>query len=323
MSPGGEFDFIAEYLAPLAKGYEGAFGLTDDAAALPDLPGLVITTDTMVQGVHFRKTTPWDLVARKAVRVNLSDLAAMGAEPHAILLSITWPESVNPAQMQCFVGGLETDLTAFEVPLIGGDTTRGGEHLVVTITAIGQAQRPFLRSSGKAGHDLYVSGSIGDAFLGLASDSLAGLSGEHRAAVEARHLLPMPRLKLARQLRGVTGGVLDVSDGLIADAGHLARASGVRAEINLDAVPLSLAAESWVRMQSNPTETMIELMTGGDDYELLFSAPPENRTDILTAAQTAAERISRIGRLTKGEGVDVLIRNGETLQIDKAGFTHF
>lgn len=323
MSPPGEFDFIAEYLAPLAQGYEGAFGLTDDAACLAAEPGLVITTDTMVQGIHFRKLEPWDLVARKAVRVNLSDLAAMGAEPHAILLAITWPEAVRPAQMQRFADGLKTDLAAFGIPLIGGDTTRGGELLVVTITALGKTDKPLLRTGAQAGHDLYVSGTIGDAVLGLEVDKLLGLTGVHKAIVEDRHLLPTPRLKLARALSGFIGGMLDVSDGLVADAGHLAKASGVKTEIELDSIPLSSAAETWVRIQRNPVETLIKLITSGDDYELLFSASPQNADQISAAARAIGERVTRIGRLTAGEGVEVRNSRGETIQIEQSGFTHF
>ncbi|MEE2525019.1 thiamine-phosphate kinase [Hyphobacterium sp. HN65] len=323
MSEAGEFDFIAQHLAPLSQGYEGAFGLTDDAAILADVPGLVITTDTMIQGVHFRKLEPWDLVARKALRVNLSDLAAMGADPHAVLLSITWPQAVRPAQMQRFVDGLKTDLEAFGIPLIGGDTTRGGELLVVTVTALGQCEHPLLRSGGEAGQDLYVSGTIGDAVLGLEVDTLAGLTGVHKAIVEDRHLLPTPRLKLGRELCGLASAALDVSDGLVADAGHLARASGVKAGIELDSIPLSSAAETWVRIQRDPIATLVKLITSGDDYELLFSAGPEKREEILAAAKRAGTHIARIGSLIEGKGVEVRTTSGELVRIDQAGFTHF
>ena len=323
MSRTGEFDFIAQYLAPLSAGYDGAFGLTDDAAVLAGEPGYVITTDTLVQGRHFRMLEAWDLVARKAIRVNLSDLAAMGGRPHAIMLSITWPESVSDVRMQRFAEGLKTDLEAFDIPLIGGDTTRGGELLVVTVTAIGTAACPLRRSGGQAGHNVYVSGTIGDATLGLEADRLTVLTGVHRAIVEDRYLLPTPRLALAAGLEGLANAAIDVSDGLVADAGHLARASGFKLELEIGKIPLSSAASTWMRIQPDQNEALIKLATGGDDYELLFSAAPEKHDDILAAAKRSGDKVTRIGRLVEGEGVEVRAANGEILQILRAGFTHF
>ncbi|WP_421786478.1 thiamine-phosphate kinase [Hyphobacterium sp.] len=323
MSRLGEFDYIAQYLAPLAAGCEGAFGLTDDAAQIASRSGLVITTDTLVEGVHFRKGDPWDLVARKALRVNLSDLAAMGADPHAVLLSIVWPVKAAPDAMAAFAEGLKTDLTHFDIPLIGGDTTRGGDRLVVTFAALGETDAPLRRSAAKPGEDVYVSGTIGDAGLGLAAAKQTGLNAAQRDALNERYLLPQPRHELAAALRGNISAAIDISDGLIADAGHVAAASGLGLRLHLTQLPLSDAAKSWVNAEDDPVEALVTLASRGDDYELLFCAPVSRRDAIAQASNKAGVPVTRVGTCHSGEGVLMLDASGKPVEISRRGFTHF
>lgn len=322
MSRVGEFDFIAQSLAPLSAGYEGAFSLTDDAALLAQKAGLLVTTDTLVQGVHFRNDDPLDLVARKALRVNISDLVAMAAKPHAFLLSIVWPEDIRQDQQNLFVDGLSADVSLYSIPLIGGDTTRGGDRLVITITAFGEVDAPLRRSGARPGDLVFVSGTIGDGFLGLfASDT--GLPQHQVAQLNTRYLLPEPRVELIEALRQMASAGLDISDGLVSDAGHLARASGVSLDIRLEDVPLSDPARLWLSRQDNQTGAWSSLLTGGDDYEILFCVPDEQRKAILTAAQACGVAVSEIGRIAEGEGVRVTDDSGKIVQILRTGFTHF
>lgn len=322
MSRIGEFEFIAQSLAPLAAGYEGAFGLKDDAALLARSAGLVVTSDTLVQGVHFRDDDPWDMIARKALRVNVSDLVAMAAKPHAFLLSLVWPETVSAGDQQRFVEGLAEDVTGYSIPLIGGDTTRGGDRLVVTITAFGEAERPLRRCGAKPGDRVFVSGTIGDGWLGLNAASL-DLPDTVRAALNQRYLLPHPPAGLVDALRATAVAGLDVSDGLVSDAGHLSSASGVAVELQLASVPFSSAARQWLAAQENRTESMVSLITGGDDYEMLFCVREDQVEQLAVAAGAAGVVVTDIGQIVAGSGVRVLDEKGDFIQILKTGFTHF
>ena len=322
MSRVGEFDFIAQSLAPLSAAYEGAFGLKDDAALLAQTAGLVVTTDTLIQGVHFRDNDPLDLVARKALRVNISDLVAMAARPHAFLLSIVWPENIREDQQQLFVDGLSADIAQYSTPLIGGDTTRGGDRLVITITAFGEVETPLLRSGALPGDIVFVSGTIGDGFLGLRA-SETGLPQREWQQLDARYLLPEPRVSLIGALGQSASAGLDISDGLVSDAAHLADASGVLLDIRLADVPLSVPARLWCSGQNSYTEAMASLLSGGDDYEILFCVPERQRDALLTAAEARGVPVSEIGRVEKGEGVRVTDDSGKVVQILRTGFTHF
>ncbi|WP_421791716.1 thiamine-phosphate kinase [Hyphobacterium sp.] len=322
MSRTDEFEFIAQFLAPLAAGYEGAFGLADDAARMSALDGLIVTTDTLVQGVHFRHSDDWQSVAGKAVRVNLSDLAGMAARPHAVMLSITWPEAVTRDQQEIFALGFGETLKQFQIPLIGGDSTRGGDRLVVTVTAFGETQKPLLRSKAKPGDHLFVTGTIGDAGLGLTAFDL-GLEAGPADVLNRRYLQPEPRLTMAEAAGRFASAGMDISDGLIADAGHIAAVSGVGIEIYLSQLPLSGAAMSWLERQSERDEALVQLATAGDDYELLLSVPVENTAGLQGAADAAGIALTRIGRAVEGAGVRVLDTKGEPVQIIRSGFTHF
>lgn len=319
----GEFDFIAQYFAPLAAGYEGAFGLTDDAAQLAAGVDFVVSTDTLIQGVHFRKADPWDLAIKKALRVNLSDLAAMGAQPHAVMLSLVWPEKADRRAMVALADGLMADLEHFRVPLIGGDTTRGGDRLVLSMTAFGECHQPLRRATASPGDDVYVSGTIGDAGLGLNAKRLHALSDEQKQALEQRYLLPEPRHELARALAEQVSAAIDVSDGLVADAGHIAAASGLGIELSLVDLPLSDSAKAWLNAEEKPIDAFVTLATRGDDYELLFCADPSHRETVAQAAAAAGIPVKRIGSCHAGRGVALLDASGEPVQISQAGFTHF
>lgn len=322
MSRIGEFEFIAQSLAPLAADYEGAFGLTDDAALLALSSGLAVTSDTLVQGLHFRNDDPLDLVARKALRVNVSDLVAMAAKPHAFLLSIVWPDWVTDADQRLFVTGLAEDVGQYATPLIGGDTTRGGDLLVVTITAFGEADRPLRRSGARPGDRVFVSGTIGDGWLGLQSDAL-DLPEPDRKSLNDRYLLPRPPVALIETLRTTASAGLDVSDGLISDAGHMAKASGVSVDLQLASIPLSAAARGWLARQHNWTEAMTSLITGGDDYEMLFCCPVGRVEALDVSARNAGVAVTDIGCISGGMGVNVRDEKDDIVQILKTGFTHF
>ena len=322
MTQRGEFGFIAQSLAPLSRGYAGAFGLTDDAAALAASSGLVVTTDTLVEGVHFRSDDPAAMIAKKAIRVNVSDLVAMAATPHAVMLSIVWPANVEAVVQADFVNGLREDLTLYGIPLIGGDTTLGGDRLIVTVTAFGEAAKPLRRNAAKPGDGIFVTGTIGDAYLGLRADTL-DLPSDLQSFLKQRYLLPSPRVDLINTLREYASTGLDVSDGLVADASHLSSASSVRCEIQLDAIPVSAAANSWLATCPDRTAAIVDLVTGGDDYEMLFTAAPAVESKLVNAAAVADVSLTKIGQISSGDGVDVRAGNGEIVQILQTGFTHF
>jgi len=317
-----EFRLIADLFAPLAAGFPGALGLKDDAALLADEPGCetVVTVDAMVAGVHFLPDDPPDLIARKLVRVNLSDLAAKGATPFAVLLAAAFPHDVGDEWLRRFAAGLGEDLATFGVALIGGDTVATPGPLTLSLTALGRvaAGRALLRSGAKIGDILWVSGTIGDGFLGLAAarGELAGLTSADIAALAERYRLPQPRTGLGPALIGVAHAAMDVSDGLVQDLGHLCRASGVGGVIEAECVPLSGPA----RATNSP---LASLLTGGDDYELLFSAPPQAAVELRGIADAAGVPLTAIGRVVAGGGVTVVDASGQPLAIERGGWRHF
>jgi thiamine-monophosphate kinase len=327
----GEFGRIREYFAPLAG--PGGLGLTDDAALFGCGPGkrLVATVDAMVEGVHYLADDPPDLVARKLLRVNLSDLAAMGATPLYYLLTSALPASRGDDWVRRFAEGLAADQQRYGVHLLGGDSVATPGPASLTLTAIGEvAEGAEIRRSGaKPGDRVWVSGTIGDAFLGL--KALRGeyprLGDRHRAALVVRFELPQPRTELGPRLAGVAHAMCDVSDGLVADLGHICEASGVVAEVALHRLPLSPAAEAIV---AKDEAVRAQLATGGDDYELLFAAPPEADAAITALARELDLAITRIGVVTgakagAGEagGVRLLDEAGRDVPIAAAGWRHF
>ncbi len=313
-----EFDLIARHFAPLASGAPGAFGLTDDAALVEVGAGrrLVATKDMIVAGVHFLADDPADLIARKLLRVNLSDLAAMGAEPRWYLLAIALPRDADDGWVAGFAAGLGVDQTAFGVHLIGGDTVATDGPLTASITVLGEvdADHAIRRAGARPGDTVYVSGTLGDAALGLRvrRGELPNLDADAQASLIDRYRLPRPRVDLGQGLQGVASAVIDISDGLVADLGHICTQSAVGAEVEAGRVPLSPAART--ALDANP-ELMASVLTGGDDYELLFTAEAID-------ALSADPPITAIGRITEASGVRVLDNEGAPMTFPSAGYRH-
>lgn len=324
----GEFDIIRELFAPLAADAEGALNLTDDVALIDGGPH-VVTADAIVAGVHFLPKDPLDLVARKLIRVNLSDLAAKGAKPIGYFLSCVWPSGVSRDQVALFAQGLKEDHGAYRIALYGGDTTAhrlksGPMTFSATFFGAPPRQGVIRRSGAAAGDDLYVTGAIGDAGLGLkALKREEKFTTVDKASLAIRYHLPEPRLSIGAAISGFATAAIDVSDGLVADAGHLARASGLRAEIEAVSIPRSEATGSWVARQQNRWKALAKIAAFGDDYEILFSAPPALRRSVAVAAKAAKTEVSRIGVLTKGEGAALLDENRREIDVASAGYDHF
>lgn len=311
-----EFEAIARLFRPLTRGAPEAAGLLDDAAFLPARPGfdLVVTKDAVVEGVHFLPDDPPDLVARKLLRVNLSDLAAKGAEPFGYLLAVAWPVRWGEGARARFAEGLAVDGETFGLVLLGGDTVSTPGPMTASVTALGYvpAGQAVRRSSARPGDGVYVTGAIGDGRLGLeaARGGLQDLPAADREHLAARYRLPEPRLDLRDGLRAEASACADISDGLVADLGHVVRASGAAAVVDLESLPLSSAATAWLGGRPEEAAARLELATGGDDYELVF-----------TAAAPPSFPAVRIGEVTAGEGVRVRFR-GEAVRVGRAGWSH-
>jgi thiamine-monophosphate kinase len=322
-APPGEFELIARHFAPLAQDFPGAFGLGDDTARFAVPPGydLVCTTDTLVAGVHFLEDDPPELVARKALRVNLSDVAASGGEPLAYQLSTAWPKGIDESWIAAFARGLAADQRTFGIALSGGDTVSTPGPLTISVTAFGTvpAGRGLGRAGARPGDSIMVSGTIGDSALGLlAIRGALALTPEHRAFLADRYRLPQPRSALGPRLVGVASAAIDVSDGLIADLGHLCTRSGCGAVVELERVPLSDAAAP---MRVDPA-LRERILAGGDDYELLFAVPPELRSAALGLATTDVP-ITEIGFFSIGSGVRLVGSDGSDVPIPAGGWQHF
>ncbi|GAB4524494.1 MAG: thiamine-phosphate kinase [Amphiplicatus sp.] len=323
----GEFDIIRSLFTPLA-GEKGAFGLSDDAALLPAAE-YVVTKDMMIAGVHFRPDDPLDLVARKLLRVNLSDLAAKGARPVGYFLACAWPKTATRAQIARFAEGLAADQAQFRIALYGGDTTKhraAGAPLALSLTAFGAPARMGMiaRKGAQVGDDIYVTGTIGDAGLGLAAlDKRETFAKPARDYLVARYRLPEPRLVMGGALAGHASAAIDVSDGLIADAGHIAAVSGVGIEIEAGRLPLSPAAKDWLETQPARDAALARLAGFGDDYEILFAAPPSRRRSIDMAGKVSKTPVARIGQVVKGAGARLIGADGEAIPVESPGFDHF
>jgi thiamine-monophosphate kinase len=324
--PSGEFALIARYFAPLARGVPGAFDLTDDAALVRPEPGhdWVLTSDALVAGVHFLPDDPPDLVARKALRVNLSDLAAKGAVPRVYLLDTVLPKDIEEAWIAGFAAGLAADQEEYGVRLIGGDTTSTPGALTLAVMALGQVEsgRMLKRSAAQDGDDIYVSGTIGDAALGLLvlRGGLLRLGAASRDALVERYRLPQPRTSLGPALLGLARASMDVSDGLVADLGHVCETSGLGAVIDEPSVPLSPAARE--ALHEHPA-LIASILGGGDDYEILFTAAPDAREKVAALARRLELPLTRIGAMQGGSGVKVLRLDGSERTLDSAGWQHF
>lgn len=307
----GEFGLIARHFRPLAG--PGGLELLDDAAILAPPPGreLVLTVDAMVEGVHFLPDDPPDLVARKLLRVNLSDLAAKGAVPLAYLLTLSARRGVTEAWLAAFAEGLAQDQKTFGISLLGGDTTSTPGPLSLTVTAIGHvAPGGIVRRAGaRAGDGIWVTGTIGDGALGLRA--IRGELDDPGGFLAARYRLPQPRLGLIDPT--FVRAAMDVSDGLVQDLGHLCQAAGLGATIWASQVPVTVRVSRWL-------ETCL---TGGDDYELLMAIAPSMEPALRARAKQLGIDVSRIGLVEKTPGIRVIDAAGQPITLASRGWSHF
>jgi len=319
----GEFGRIADYFAPLAAGYPGAFNLTDDAALIsPDAgQSLIVTTDTIVEGVHYIGDEPADMIARKLLRVSLSDLAGMGAAPHAYTLNIALSREIPDHWLASFVSGLRDDQNEFDIHLIGGDSvsTTGPAVLSATLFGLVANGRAVRRAGASVGDGIFVSGTIGDGALGLkVADGSIELADEAAAReIAGRYRLPQPRFTLGLRLAEVATAGADVSDGLLADLGHITAASDVGAEIEMDRVPLSSPSREILALHPELRHLVV---TGGDDYELVFTSSKTQA--VLDLSLELGLPITLVGRIVGGHGVKVLDFRGDTVPFDELGYRH-
>jgi thiamine-monophosphate kinase len=324
--PSGEDDLIARYFRPLATD-PGAFGLIDDAALLKQSDNdLVITTDAIVEGVHFLPDDPPDAIARKALRVNLSDLAAKRATPVGFVLTLALREA-RDEWLGPFARALGDDAAAFGCPVLGGDTVSTPGPLMISITAFGRVPPGTMvrREGAKAGDRIAVTGTIGDAALGLRilKEQIAGeeLDAPSRDFLVRRYRVPQPRNALAVAIRDHASAAMDVSDGLAGDLAKLCAASRVSAAIVMTAVPLSAPARALVAKGSADIEAVV---SGGDDYEVVC-AIPENRWDSFVAAARQADvQVSSIGRVVAGAAAPQFLDvTGKPVTLKRLSFSHF
>jgi thiamine-monophosphate kinase len=349
-----EFEVIRTLFAPLAT-HAGARGLVDDVAVLEAQGKLVVTTDAIVEGVHFLPDDPIDTVACKALRVNISDLVGKGAEPKAALLTLIWPQSRPSEQIAAFTHALGRDLKHYGVDLIGGDTTSTPGPLTVSITAFGEplGERTPSRADAKVGEDVWlVGGEIGSAWLGrqlrtgaVKLDEIRRGRDEMIADMESRaaaphmpdylklpgeafdaeaawlmslYLAPFVRSECAEIVARFASASMDVSDGLVADAQKMAAASGAALRIEVNEIPFSIPAQRWFETGGD----FRKLVTGGDDYVVLFTAPAEAREALGASEKGAALRLTRIGAVEAGVGVTLVDRAGAATPIPDPGYSH-
>ena len=323
-----EDELIGQYFAPLAG--PGGLGLKDDAAliSVPDGFELVLTKDALVAGVHFFPDDSAADIARKALRVNLSDLAAKGATPCGFLLALALPPTMNAGWIAGFARGLGEDAKTFAIPLLGGDTVKTPGPLVVSITALGLVPKGGMvrRTGVRAGDHLYVTGTIGDSALGLrlrlqpAGEAPLFLLGqEPQKFLLERYLLPQPRLNFTQALRANASGAMDVSDGFIGDMRKMLLASGTGGRIELAKVPFSGPARDMMRQEPSLRDVAL---TGGDDYEIICSVPRANTRAFEQAARLAALPIAKVGMAVDGP-VSFVDGRGQDVVFGRGAYSHF
>jgi thiamine-monophosphate kinase len=320
-----EDKLIARYFGPLATD-PGALGLSDDAAFIKPPPGceLVLKTDAIVGGVHFFNDDPAYHVACKALRVNLSDLAAKGAKPLGFLVSLALPAETSDAWLKSFADGLREDAATYKCPLFGGDTVRTPGPVMVSVAMFGSVPDGMMvrRAGAKAGDKVFITGTIGDAALGLGLRNGAAwpLTQAQRDHLASRYLLPQPRSALAETVLHYASASMDVSDGLVGDLAKLCRVSGVAAEIDAARVPFSDAGRAVLAADPGARETAF---TGGDDYEILCTVEPSKVDRFRVAAMAAKVAVTEIGTITEGEGAHFRDAQGEQLAFRHGAFSHF
>lgn len=319
-----EFDIIVQIFAPLATA-PGAFGLKDDAAILPARPGfdLVVTTDQIAEGTDFFKHDPAGTVGQKALLVNLSDLAAKGAGPKYYLLNIALPQGMTMEWLKAFAEGLGAVQAQYGLSLVGGDTSRTEGPLSISLTAFGFVPegRMIRRSGARLGNAVYVTGTIGDSGGGLAifRREKHALNGAQRDYLIEHYRIPKPPVTFGTALVARASASADISDGLIADVGHIAHASGVRIALDAGAIPRSAPLRA---LWGDDPAAIVRAATTGDDYQIGFTADPARESEILAAANETGTQVTRIGQVEAGEGV-VLMLDGKTLPVPQPGYRHF
>ena len=326
-SAAGEDSLIARYFRPIATN-PGAFNLDDDAAALkPSGDDIVVTTDAIVEGVHFLPDDPPDTIARKALRANLSDLAAKGAVPAGFVLTLAL-RNADEAWLKPFAAALGEDATQFGCPLLGGDTVSTPGPLMISITAFGRVPpgKMVHRSGAKPGDRVMVTGTIGDAALGLAvlrGGKVHAAAGDAAARefLTSRYRVPQPRVALAEIIREYASAAMDVSDGLAGDLTKLCGVSGVSAVIDLESIPRSAAAKDLLARRIVGIEALI---AGGDDYEILCTIPEDQVEAFAQAAQRAGVPVSSIGMAVAGSAIPKFIdREGKEIALERRSYSHF
>jgi thiamine-monophosphate kinase len=317
---------IARHFRPIAT-HPGALGLSDDAAFIKPPAGcdLVLKTDAIIGGVHFFPDDAAHTVASKALRVNLSDLAAKGAKPLGFLLSLALPKETGDDWLADFANGLRGDAVLFGCPLFGGDTDRTPGPAMISIAMFGSVPEGTMvrRAGAKPGDLVFVSGTIGDGALGLLvrrGDAGATLEPAHRQHLISRYLLPQPRNALAEAVRTHASASMDVSDGLVGDLAKLCRVSQVAAVVEVARVPQSDAAKAVIGSDPNLRETAL---TGGDDFEILCTVPPDRAESFRAAAKAANVPVTEIGVIAAGEGVQFRDAQGKALTFKHTSFSHF
>jgi thiamine-monophosphate kinase len=317
----GEFDLIDRYFKRPAR--RSPLGVGDDCALLASQPGmqLAVSTDMLVEGRHFLSTVDPFKLGHKALAVNLSDLAACGAAPLAFTLALALPEA-SDAWLELFARGLLALAGEFDCELVGGDTTRGPLNICITVFGEVPAGEALLRSGARAGDDIYVSGTLGDARLAL-EVFRGGLSVPAAAfdVARARMEQPTPRVALGQALRGIASAAIDVSDGLLGDLGHVLQQSKVGARIDVDAAYGLLATSNVAGL---PSERQLEfVLAGGDDYELAFTAPPAQRAAVEAAAKNSGTAVTRIGQIEAEPGLRLFDAAGQRVMRTYGSFDHF
>lgn len=297
-------------------------GIGDDCALLnvPRGKQLAVSMDVLVEGVHFPKDADPARIAYRALAVNLSDLAAMGAEPLCFTLGLTLPKA-EEAWLEGFSAGLRECAQQYNCPLAGGNLAKGPLQIAIQVQGLVPAGNALLRSKAKAGQDVYVSGVTGRAGLTLEywKDKCPGITNAQRDELLNAYYRPEPRIALGQNLRGIASAAQDVSDGLLADLAHIARASKVQITVEIAAIPL---AGVLMALRSS-TDVFRLALTAGDDYELVFTAPPSKKKAVATAARKAGVQVTRIGKVSKGEGVQVLDLSGTSVSFTGTGYQHF
>ena len=323
-----EFSRIKKFFRPLTSQRMGAMELLDDAALVPTkkMDSIVVSTDALVEKIHFHSNERADFIARKALRTNLSDLASMGSKPFAynLALIIGKKKSINIDQwLKLFSKGLAVDQKKFGVELIGGDTVTsfGPTSICISIFGTPNPKGSLLRRGAKVGDGIFVSGTIGDAALGLTlrgNRSLSCLSKENSYCI-SRYRIPRPRIDLGLALGEVASAAMDISDGLFQDLSHLCGASNVGGIVHANKIPLSKEVRTFLKENKFSIEQVI---TGGDDYELIFTAPVTKEKSILNMARVTKTRITRIGTVQSGGGISIFDKNGDIIPVSKAGYSH-